>query len=986
MASVVAAESAVKVDFQAIFESATSLFLVLTPDFRIAAASDQYLAATMRRREELVGLNLFEAFPDNPNDPDATGERNLRASLTRVLTNRVADRMADQKYDIQRPDAEGGEFEERYWSPLNSPVLGPDGEVLYILHRVEDITRRKRAEATAERLTVQLQRLNEELERRVHDRTAQLEESNDALKQEIAQRQLAEERFRRTIEAAPIGMLMVNAAGIISLVNSQTEKLFGYREGELLGRPIEILLPERYRQQHAGYRRAYLADAEARTMGAGRELYAKRKDGSEFPVEVGLNPVETREGSFVLSAIVDITQRKRHTERLLESAKLTQLSAEIGVALNQSGSLRSTLQSCAKSLVDNLDAAFARVWTLIEEGDVLELQASAGMYTHLDGPHARVPVGQFKIGQIAQNRQPHLTNDVLNDPLVSNPEWARREGMVAFAGYPLIVEERLVGVIGLFSRQPLTPGTLEAMGAIANQIATGIERKRTEERLQFTQFTIDHIATPVFWTDDKGHIFHVNDAACTLTGYSLEELLKLSVCEIDPRISEAGWQDLWQELQRRGAVAMESEIRRKDGKLIPIHVNSNLLTLKDRQCSCTFIQDIADRRRLEEQLRQSQKMEAVGQLAGGVAHDFNNLLTIITGYSDIVMESLPASDPLCELVEEIQKAAHRSSALTRQLLAFSRKQVLAPKVLDLNEVVRDTEKMLRRVIGEDVQLTTKLHSRLAPVKADPGQLEQVLLNLAVNARDAMPQGGILTIETNNVELDAEYVRARGSTRDGMHVMLAVTDSGSGMDTEVKRHIFEPFFTTKEQGKGTGLGLAVVHGVVKQSGGHIEVYSEPGIGTSFKIYLPSVNQTVRAERGAKSASHVPQGKETVLIVEDEEGVRNLSRAALMKYGYTVLAASGPGQALQLSQAHGGSIDLLLTDVVMPQMNGRRLSELLRVERPAMKVVFMSGYTDDAIVQQGVLDAGVNFLHKPFSPAALGVKVREVLEGAAQSACP
>jgi two-component system cell cycle sensor histidine kinase/response regulator CckA len=984
MASVLSAPYPANIDFRGIFEAATGLYLVLTPDLCIVAASDQYLEATMRRREDLVGRNIFEAFPDNPDDPTATGERNLRASLAKVLHERRSHRMADQKYDIRRPDAEGGGFEERHWSPLNSPVLNSDGDVTYILHRVEDITRRRNAEATAERLTEQLQRLNERLEQRVLDRTAQLEASNDALKQEIQQRQLAEERFRRTIEAAPIGMLMIDAGGSISLVNPQAERLFGYTEGELIGLPIEVLLPERFRDQHVRHRRTYLASAQARTMGAGRELYAKRKDGSEFPVEVGLNPVETCEGSFVLSAIVDITQRQRHAERLLENARLTQLTAEVGVALNQSGTLRDVLQSCAMSLVENLEAAFARVWTLNASENVLELQASAGIYTHLNGTHARVPVGKFKIGRIAEERQPHLTNDVLNDPRVSDPDWARREKMVAFAGYPLVVEDRLVGVIGLFARHTLSQSTLETMGAIANQIATGIERKRTEERLQFTQFTIDHVATPVFWTDERGRFFHVNDAACELTGYTFQELLKLSVSDIDSHILKAGWGLVWNELQQRGVLAMESEIRRKDGKLIPINVNSNLLKLEDRKYSCTFIQNIADRRRLEEQLRQSQKMEAVGQLAGGVAHNFNNLLTVITGYSEIVLESLPPNDPLCEMVEEIQKAAHRSSSLTRQLLAFSRKQVLAPKVLDLNEVVRDTEKMLRRVIGEDVQLTTKLHSRLAAVKADPGQLEQVLLNLAVNARDAMPQGGVLTIETNNVELDVEYLRARGSTRDGLHVMLAVTDSGFGMNAEVKRHIFEPFFTTKEQGKGTGLGLAVVHGVVKQSGGHVEVYSEPGIGTSFKIYLPSVNQTVRAEQGAGGASHVPLGVETVLIVEDEDGVRNLSRTALIKYGYAVLVASSPGEAVQVSKMHGGAIDLLLTDVVMPQMNGRRLADLLRSERPEMKVVYMSGYTDDAVVQQGVLEAGVHFLHKPFSPAALGVKVREVLDGATTAA--
>jgi two-component system, cell cycle sensor histidine kinase and response regulator CckA len=302
---------------------------------------------------------------------------------------------------------------------------------------------------------------------------------------------------------------------------------------------------------------------------------------------------------------------------------------------------------------------------------------------------------------------------------------------------------------------------------------------------------------------------------------------------------------------------------------------------------------------------------------------------------------------------------------------------LAPKVLDLNEIVKSTEKMLRRVIGEDVKLATIL-PEVDRIKADSGQLEQVLLNLAVNARDAMPQGGDLTIETKNVELDDEYAQAHAGVRAGRYVMLCVSDSGQGMSADVQQRLFEPFFTTKEPGKGTGLGLAVVHGIVKQSDGHIKVYSELGTGTSFKIYLPAIEQPARAGQPAAGRPVVPRGTETVLLVEDEDSVRALAHRALVRYGYSVLVANHPAEAIRVSQAQTRPIDLLLTDVVMPQMNGRRLAELLVPERPAMKVLYMSGYTDDAIVRQRILDAGVNFLHKPFAPSALAVKVREVLD--------
>lgn len=388
--------------------------------------------------------------------------------------------------------------------------------------------------------------------------------------------------------------------------------------------------------------------------------------------------------------------------------------------------------------------------------------------------------------------------------------------------------------------------------------------------------------------------------------------------------------------------------------------------------------DVTARRNLEEQFRQAQKMEAIGQLAGGVAHDFNNLLTIINGYSDVLLQSLPATDPMRDMVDEIHKAGERSAGLTRQLLAFSRKQVLAPRVLDLNEVLADIDKMLRRLIGEDVRLTTTLASDTWAVRADPGQIEQVLLHLAVNARDAMPLGGRLIIETRNVEIDEEYVRNHTDAQIGPHALLSVTDTGSGMPPEVKAKVFEPFFTTKGHGKGTGLGLATVYGIVKQSGGHIAINSRVGAGTTFQIYLPRVEKVSGGSKLLSGFQLPPRGTETILLVEDEDGVRALTRHVLEGCGYTVLVAANGDEAVRLARRHDGPIHLLITDVVMPGAGGRAVAEQMTMSDPMMRVLFVSGYTDDAVIRHGVLSEGVNFLQKPFSSVTLAFKVREVLD--------
>jgi PAS domain S-box-containing protein len=491
----------------------------------------------------------------------------------------------------------------------------------------------------------------------------------------------------------------------------------------------------------------------------------------------------------------------------------------------------------------------------------------------------------------------------------------------------------------------------------------------------------------IYVHDLTGRYIMVNKAGEELIGYSREEILQMRISDVVPRMClDQIHTRLKEKLADHSLTIYEVEAIRKDGTRVPVEVSSRLIYENGVPVAVQgSARDITERKRAEEalrasqwQLQQSQKLEAIGQLAGGVAHDFNNMLTAIIGYTDLSLRRVGLENPIRRNLEETKKAAERAASLVRQLLAFSRKQILEPKVLDLNDVVKDMHKMLTRLIGENIKLATRLETDLGSVKADPCQVEQIIVNLVVNARDAMPRGGRVTIETANVTLDNQDASKHVSVKPGEYVMLAVSDIGSGMDQETQARIFEPFFTTKEVGKGTGLGLSTVYGIVKQSGGNIWVYSEQGLGTVFKVYLPRIDDATASTIAKQSQeTNEPRGTETILLVEDEEVVRGLTRKILMQAGYSVLDAKGGDEAIRLCQAHAGPIDLLLTDVVMPEISGKEVADRLLELRPSIRVLYMSGYTDEAIVQHGVLDANVKFIQKPFTWVGLTRKVREVL---------
>ena len=741
--------------------------------------------------------------------------------------------------------------------------------------------------------------------------------------------------YRALLHAAPDAVVVVNQVGNIVFVNGQAEKLFGYHREELIGQPAAILLSEHFRGRHRVQHSLFLAAPLDRPAVAGLELVGLRKDGTEFPAEIRLSPLDTKQGLLVSNAIRDISDRRRTEEDLRRLASI--------VACSDDAITSKTLEG----IITSWNAGAERIYGYSSKEAIGK---PSSMLVPMDCP----------------DETPEILECLKRGETVDHFETVRlrkdgKEIQVEITVSPIRDEmERIVG---------------------ASTIARDISgRKRREDELSRLAALVENSNDAIIGKTLDGIITHWNSGAQRIYGYSAAEIVGKSVSILFPSGGSSEIFEMMEKIKGGERVVTSDTIRvRHDGK--EIHVALTLSPIKDSGGQVfgvsTVARDVTENKRLEAMFRQSQKMEAVGQLAGGVAHDFNNLLGVILGYSELLLDRMSPSDPERKSIEEIQKASERGALLTRQLLAFSRKQVLDPKVLDLNAVVKGMEKMLHRIIGEHIELLVVLNPALGRVRADSGQLEQVILNLVVNARDAMLQGGKLTIETANVQLDAEYAAQHPSTVPGPHVMVSVSDTGCGMDEKTKAHIFEPFFSTKDLGKGTGLGLSTVYGIVKQSEGSIWVYSEVGIGTTFKAYLPRVDMALDIAPASHKFEKPKGGSQTILIVEDDGALLHVAHRSLEERGYAILTTQSPADAINICESHLGPIDLMVTDVVMPGKSGTQLATHLSALRPEMKVLYVSGYTDDTIVRHGVLEPGVAFLQKPFSARTLARKVGEVL---------
>lgn len=682
-----------------------------------------------------------------------------------------------------------------------------------------------------------------------------------------------------------------------------------------------------------------------------------------------------------------VSQIQEAHERTVTQARQAAFIADIGVALNEGGEMRAVLSRCAEAMVRHLDAGLARIWTVAVAEPVLELQAVARAGIAADNTPPRLSLHDSGPGRVALERKAFIDTS-------ADRERYRAEGvdgipdLVSYAGLPLVVADKVVGVVSMFGRKPITDDTVRSLEIAARTIASAIERYRQDESRSRLESLLE--SAPDFVTIGQldGPPLYINRAAREAFGIGRTEVIPSLLGFRPPDQQKFFRETVVPAALRDGLWRGRTSYISRSGQVIPVSQVSIAHSSPDGriQFLSTISRDITEelraaeeREALEEQLRRAQKIEAIGQLAGGLAHDFNNLLTIIIGYANVLSDDLKANDPLKEEVEQIQRAGNRAAQLTRQLLAFSRRQVLSPVVLDPNTLIGDIDPMLRRLLGESIELAVQCDPAVSAITFDPAQFELILVNLIVNARDAMPNGGRVIIDTADVQLDEEFCRKHLSVTPGHYVRISVTDTGVGIDNETMKRIFEPFFTTKSRDKGTGLGLATVFGIVKQSGGSVWVYSEPGLGASFKIFLPATGGATM-DRRPRLTDEAPAGSETVLVVEDEPGVRLLTEAVLKRAGYTVALAGHPSEALRLAGDPGRQIDLLITDVVMPEMNGAALARELCATRPSLRVLFMSGFADDAIEHHGIAAASFSFLQKPFTGLELARKVRDVLDRA------
>ena len=798
----------------------------------------------------------------------------------------------------------------------------------------------------------------------------------------------AEERFRGILEAAPNALVIVDESGRIEYANARFGELFGYEPGEVTGTDIRAILPGK-----SADRSSILVGApDQPAVEVDRpDAIGRRRDGTELPIELGINTFRAGGRQLVAASIVDLSARRAVENEVIEIARQQAAIADLGRLALGRATLDELLEEAVEVVARVLGADLVEVLERIGDGSRLRLRAGRGWRPGL--------VGALEIDAEPGSFAGHALRS--DEPAAGGADQpATLDASLAEHGITGGVRLRIpggavrFGLLGVHRRreQPFERRELNFLRGVVNILGTAIEHRRAEDDLRATTETLDALVTalPIAVTvrDLDGTIRLWNPAAEHLLGWPAAEVIGRNRSDLAADGDGEHEAIIARIVAGEVIRGVDEQRRRRDGAAVDVQIHGAPLRGGDRRIigAVVLLVDVTATRRLEEQLLQAQKMESIGRLAGGVAHDFNNLLTGIFGYTSLLADELPADDRgLGELVQGIHESAEKAAALTAQLLAFSRRQVLQPRIVALNEVVAGIEPLLRRIIGETVALRTVLRPGIGQIRADPSQVEQVIVNLVVNARDAMPDGGTVAIETGEATFDEAYSQEHFDVAPGDYVMLAVTDGGVGMDAETRMHLFEPFFTTKGPGRGTGLGLATTYGIVKQSGGHIWLYSEPGHGTTFKLYFPRVGEPPDTTR--RGSLPVPaRGTGTVLFVEDEDAVRAVVTTVLRRHGYEVLAAADGAQAVDLVRAHAGPIDLLVTDVVMPGMSGRELADRIRDVAPAIRVLYISGYTEDAIVRQGVLDANVAFLPKPFSPETLARTVADVLAGRASDAVP
>lgn len=767
--------------------------------------------------------------------------------------------------------------------------------------------------------------------------------------------------------------------GTVQFINATFRSVLGYVPEDLLGRSIHAIVHASDVERVRGRLREVV---ENPTSAHSDRCRFRCRDGSWRWIQFRCrNRLQDPGFEAILFHANDVTDLHR-----MESER--EVNSKVVHALNETANLDQLLTRIHEALKQILPAENCFVALHDPESDTFHFPFLVDEY---DVPPPPQKVGRSCTAYVFRTGKAKLIPQTEFDRLAAAGEVELvGSPSPAWLGVPLKTPTATIGVLVVQHYQnenAYDQRDLEFMESVGGHIALAIERRRAEEELRrnesILRLLFEHNPLPIWLYElDTLRFLRVNQAAERQYGYAAGEFENMTILEIRPPEQRDKIRDF---LKTHGAEHNEREFwlhQAKDGRTFEVEIISHELQYAGKRVALVVAQDISERRHLESQLRQAQKMEAVGRLAGGVAHDFNNLLMVIKGHTELLLNVLESSDQITRKIEQIDKSADRATALTRQLLAFSRRQVLQPQVINVNSIVEEMGKLLPRLIGEDIELVIRADEGLGTIRADASQMEQVIMNLAVNARDAMPNGGKLVIETANVNIDHAYTASHPLMKPGPYIQLVVTDNGTGMDAETQTHIFEPFFTTKDKGKGTGLGLATVYGIVKQSGGFIWVYSEVGKGTSFKIYLPRVNQAEDPAGISRPSTDVPTGTETVLLAEDEQDVREIAREFLESGGYRVIEAKDGAEAIELAAQHRGEVQLLVTDMVMPGMTGQELAVRLQSEHPGLCVIFMSGYSEHAATEMAHADPSIRLLTKPFSRAAILRTVGETLHGAAK----